>query len=294
MRYLVLLLAILAFVPLSCAKLGSGYTTAPGVMVEQTFLLSAHVAAEATGDTVLIGGSFVKSWTREQPDTLEFFGTIVGTDITGLYTRPVWAVDEDYTVVLWHKASDGLHRIMDALVVQTTSSTTTITALVSNSYTYLWKFQVGRDDGGNVIVNPIRDDRPNLVGGQLWTNGIASTNPDSLFLNDPLTATTPVRAYSPWSGMRPLSCEWAPTNSWMQAVELVKPGRQYFRFERENGSVVLAGCHYTGVRNTIPLNHVVNGGGTKPWWVFAIDILDDGTAVNAGPPNLPLLISVGS
>jgi hypothetical protein len=283
------LLGAIALIGSSCGDLKSGDINAPGFSepTEVAFAFTGKVSQATTGDSVFIGGSFVRSWTPVHYDALEYFGTVaLDGAISGVYTRLVWAVSERYTVILWRKGADGrLYPITEELV----ANGTPLTALSWTVHAIFWEFAVGRDMNGAVVIDPLRDDRWRFVDESVWTDGIASTHPDSLYLNDPVSSTTPIYALSAWTGMRYLPCEWA-SNRWSQQMHFVRPGTYYVAFVKESGAQVYAGCRL----GSLSLNHVENAGTPEhPWWVFAVTVAENGTISNAGPPNLPGLVTIG-
>lgn len=280
-------LLALALIACSCSTLDSGDVFSPEGSEEQNveFRLQSEPISAADGDSVFIGGSFVRSWTPQNFDALEPFGTISEGRINGTYSRPVWAVGEEYTISLWRRLDGSYVRIGEPIFANGVQ----ITALSWSSYAMFWRFRVNRNGAGEVIIDPIQDDRPRLFGARLWTDGIYSQDPDSLFLNDTIGPATPVSAASAWTGLRLVPCGWNGS-AWEQDVAFVKPGTYFIRFERLDGRPVFAGCHV----DNLTLNHLTNGGPAEhPWWVFAVRVSEDGTIVNDGPPNLRQIVIIG-
>lgn len=272
-----------------CADLKSGDIFAPGDEGAPTTSFTLSASSPATqGDSVFIGGSFAKE-TPDNVEDWEFFGFVgQGGQIEGTYSRAVWAAGEPYSIRLGVKTNGYVYPILDGIK----ANGVPITAFSYSEYIVLRLFQVNRTAEGVAYIDPIRDDNWRRIETTTWTNGIYTTDPDSLFLNDPMSEHVPVLALNAWNSFKLMPCTWDPQGqSWVQQTTLLKPGPYLLRFEKTTGQPVYAGCHI----GNLVLNHLVNGAapGYPPWWLFRIVVSENGTITNGGPNNLVYFITIG-
>lgn len=288
---------VAALALIGCAELPEGdIITGPGGLDQQTFTLEATALGSMPGDSVFIGGSFVTSWTPENPNAMEHFGFVAADEsITGSYSRPVWAAGETYSVILWRKTNGYLYPVLTGL----TANGVPITATIYSAFAIFREFGVNRDSNGNVVVDPLRDDSDRFVESALWTDGIYSDHPDSLFLNEPIGPEEVVLCLSADSGFRLLPGTYYPGgDSYVRQGLFVRPGVYYLRWEKASGKAVFAGCNVGAITcsHLVDLPRDLNPNtppGTPSYWVFKIRVLENGTFQNFGPPNLLPILTVG-
>ena len=273
----------------SCGKLQSGDILVPGPIIEEPFSIAGLVSEAVEGDSIFIGGTFGRL-TPEDPEDWEYFGRIENGHIVGSYSRLVWAAGEQYPIRLGRRTNAGFPPmpILDSL----SANGVPITAFQYSEFAAYRLFAVNRTDEGLPYVDPIRDDNWRRIETAMWTNGIYSTHPDSLGLNDPMRLDVPVNALNMWNGFKMQPCIWDPQGqSWVQQTTLLKPGRYRLRFEKHTGQTVFAGCYIGNLR----LHYLVNGAapGYPAWLLFEVTVDEGGVIRNAGPNNLVYYISAG-
>lgn len=261
------------------------------VQISSAVNIPAHLQNIAVdGDSVLISGTICKTWSPQNYAVREFFGTVQGGAIVGHYERLIEG-ERTFSCELWVRHNRSDYRVFKGIPVNDAvlTAVSTLGEEDQNRFAFARVFEVVRWGSDMFVVNTMRDDDEQVAWAKFRYTGVGSTDPDSLYLNDPAAEDNPVSLISAWSDFQTQATMWKDAE-WQLDVAF-PPGLWYVRAEDGNGSVKLTGC-YLG---NLELRHVVNitDDPQNPYLGFLVESRD-GRLYNAGPDNRYGRVVIGS
>ncbi len=267
-RIMALVLAVSLMMSVGCER-DSGRVYAPigdGEQINMSFTLDAGGLAMAGNDVYITG-----SVTDFQ---LIHFGTYVGGNVNGTYTRSVWG-NEHFNVGFWLEDDYGrFHRILNVWV-----NGIQLTETVATDFEVYRGFQLYVDDEGQVQVDTDTGE-DKVMDLQVWYTG--NTLPPGM--NDPADPDDPIFWKGTWTtfnGEWPWHSMVWENNMWTAEFKAARGAMALIRLEnmsgeeRRSGVFVGSSDDFNNATELINLRELGDN-----WFVFEFYVEEDGSVVN--------------
>jgi len=216
----------------------------PGNVTPTTLRMELRPAAQLE-ESPAVGDSVFVVWRSRWDQAPEFLGTWNGSTLDGNYPQRVPAEGEGYGVRFLLR-KDGYEW---PLYGSTKVNGMPLTAIDADEYNLWYEFRVGRDDDGNVVIDPIRDDTPQMVWTEIVVTG---SDPTPQPTDDPVSGAVPVIVASTATNLKAVPGVF-DAGAWKSVVYAKKGNSFLFRPMKISGDLCRAGVYAKNNDGTLML-----------------------------------------